>query len=134
MDRAQLPLSLVEVALGATLILGVALGFALGTPAPETQAPQLDAYAEDTATILANEPPRHEGASRLREIVASDAAFARERASLERRIDRILPANVLFHVRTPHGTAGTPLPRGRTTGTATVPTGAGPVRIEVWYA
>ncbi|MBX0322046.1 hypothetical protein EGH21_03265 [Halomicroarcula sp. F13] len=134
MYRAQLPLSLVEVALGAVLILGVALGFALGTPAPETRAPQLEAYAADTATILANEPPRHDGATRLREVVASERAFERERDALERRVARILPENVLFHVETPHGSVGTPVPRRFTTGTATVPTGFGTVRIEVWYA
>lgn len=131
MRRAQLPLSLIEVALGAVLILGVALGFALGTPAPETSAPQLEAYAEDTATILANEPPRHDGATRLQEVVAGERAFDRERQTLERRVARILPENVLFHVETPHGSAGTPVPRRVTTGTATIPTGYGTVRDEL---
>lgn len=134
MHRAQLPLSLVEVALGATLILGVALGFALAAPAPDTRGPQLSAYAEDTATILQTDPARHDGATRLGEIVASERAFDRERGELERRVERILPANVLFNVRTPYGTVGTPVPRRTTTGTATVPTSSGTVRIEVWYA
>jgi hypothetical protein len=133
MARAQLPLSLVEVALGATLILGVALGFALATPAPDTRGPQLSAYAEDTATILQNDPARHDGRTRLGEVVASQQSFERERDSLERRVERILPANVLFNVRTPHGSVGTPVPRRTTTGTATVPTGSGTIRIEVWY-
>lgn len=134
MPRAQLPLSLVEVALGATLILGVSLGFALGTPAPDTRGPQLSAYAEDTATLLQTDPARHNGTTRLGEIVSSERAFDRERAELERRVERILPANVLFSVRTPYGSVGTPIPKRTTTGTATVPTGAGTVRIEVWYA
>jgi hypothetical protein len=134
MHRGQLPLSLVEVALGSVLILGVAFGFALATPAPDTREPQLSAYAEDTATLLVSEPANHEGTTRLREVVASEASFDRERGSLERRVDRILPANVLFTVETPYGSVGTPVPREVTTGTATVPTGAGTVRIEVWYA
>ena len=134
MARAQLPLSLVEVALGATLILGVALGFALATPAPDTQGPQLSAYAEDTATVLQTDPARHNGTTRLGEVVASQRAFDRERANLKRRVERILPSNVLFNVGTPYGSVGTPVPRRTTTGTATVPTGAGTVRIEVWYA
>ncbi|QIO22043.1 hypothetical protein [Haloarcula sp. JP-L23] len=134
MRRAQLPLSLVEVALGAVLILGVALGFALGTPAPDTRVPQLEAYAEDTATILANEPPRHDRTTRLQEVVVSERAFERERHALDRRVARILPENVLFHVETPHGSVGTPVPGQMTTGTATVSTGSGTVRIEVWYA
>jgi hypothetical protein len=134
MRRAQLPLSLVEVALGSVLILGVALGFALGTPAPDTQTPQLDAYAEDTATILATEQPRHGRSTRLNEIAVSEAAFNRERAALDRRVGRILPDNVLYRVETPHGSVGTATPRGVPTGTATVPTGYGSVEIEVWYA
>jgi hypothetical protein len=134
MSRGQLPLSLVEVAIGTVLIFAVAFGFALGTPTPDTREPQLSAYAEDTATILANEPARHEKTTRLREIVADGESFEREQDTLERRVRRILPANVLFSVRTPHGSVGTAVPRGVTTGTATVPTGAGTVRIEVWYA
>jgi len=134
MRRAQLPLSLVEVAIGAVLILGVALGFALGTPAPDTREPQLSAYAEDTGTILQNEPASHEGTTRLQEVVADRQSFVRERDGLERRVAEILPANVLFSVQTPYGSVGTPTPRRVTTGTATVPTGAGTVRIEVWYA
>jgi len=134
MPRAQLPLSLVEVALGATLILGVALGFALATPTPDTRGPQLSAYAEDTATILQTDPARHNGTTRLGEVVASEESFDRERDSVARRVDRILPENVLFNVETPHGSVGTPVPRQVTTGTATVRTGAGTVRIEVWYA
>lgn len=134
MHRAQLPLSLVEVALGATLILGVALGFTLAAPVPDTRGTQLTAYAEDTATILQTDPARHNGTTRLREVATSQRAFDRESGSLERRVERILPANVLFRVRTPYGSVGTAVPRRTTTGTATVPTGAGTVRIEVWYA
>ncbi|MFC7019926.1 MULTISPECIES: DUF7262 family protein [Haloarcula] len=134
MPRAQLPLSLVEVALGAVLILGVALGFALGTPAPDTRTPQLTAYAEDTATVLANEAPRHGGTTRLGEVLRSEGAFERERGALERRVDRIVPANVMYRVVTPHGTVGFPKPEGVPTGTAMVSTGYGRVRIEVWYA
>ena len=134
MRRGQLPLSLVEVALGAALILGVTLGFALATPTPDTREPQLAAYAEDTATILVNEPASHSGSTRLREIISAEQSFTRERDSVERRVARILPENVLFNVRTPHGSVGTPVPRQLTTGTATIPTGSGTVRIEVWYA
>lgn len=134
MRRAQLPLSLVEAALGVVLILGVALGFALGTPAPDTQTQQLTAYAEDTATVLATEPPRHQGSTRLHEVVRTESAFEREETALDRRVGRILPENVLYHVATPHGTVGVPRPQGVSTGTATVATGYGTVRITVWYA
>jgi len=133
MHRAQLPLSLVEVALGSVLILSVALGFALGTPAPDVQSAQLDAYAEDTATILSTEQPRHGRSTRLHEVAVSEAAFERERTALNRRVGRILPDNVLYRVETPHGAVGTAPPQGVPTGTATVPTGYGSVKIEVWY-
>lgn len=134
MRRGQLPLSLLEVAIGVVVILSLTLGFALGPPAADTRAPQLDAYATDVATVLANEQPRHGGPTRLREVVASQAAFDRERGALERRVERILPENVLFRVETPHGAVGLARPRQTVTGTAVVPTGAGQVRIEVWYA
>ena len=134
MRRAQLPLSLIEVALGAVLILGVALGFALGTPAPDTRTPQLTAYAEDAATILATDSPRHAGRTRLQEVVRSEAGFQREQAALERRVGRLLPENLLYRVETPHGDVGYAKPRAVATGVATVPTGYGRVRIEVWYA
>ena len=116
------------------MILSLTLGFALGPPAADTRAPQLEAYATDVATVLANEQPRHGGPTRLREVVASQAAFDRERGALERRVERILPENVLFRVETPHGAVGLARPRQTVTGTAVVPTGAGQVRIEVWYA
>ncbi|PSP93414.1 hypothetical protein BRC91_09925 [Halobacteriales archaeon QS_4_62_28] len=134
MDRAQLPVSLLEAALGVVVILGIALGFALGVPAPPTREPQLDAYAEDAVTLLATEPPQHRNTTRLTEIVASEGAFQREQGTIRDRTDRILPDNVMFRVETPHGAVGIPRPGGITTGTATVTTVEGPVTIRVWYA
>lgn len=133
MARGQLPLSLLEVAIGIVLVLGVTFGFALGVPSPDTREPQLDAYAEDTATILTNEQPRHGGATRLAEVVGSASAFDRERGALRERVDRILPHNLLFRVETPHGAVGYHLPNGVATGQATVTTTAGAVTIRVWY-
>lgn len=133
MRRGQLPLSLLEVAIGVVLLLSVTLGFALGVAPAETRATQLDAYATDVGTILANEQPRHNGSTRLQEVVASNESFTRERGALERRVRRILPANVLFRVETPYGAVGSAQPRETVTGTAVFPTGSGRVRIEVWY-
>ncbi|MEF8774130.1 MAG: hypothetical protein V5A23_09825 [Halobacteriales archaeon] len=132
--RGQLSLSTVEAAVGVVLILGVAVGFALGVPAPDGRAAQLDAYARDAATVLSGEPPRHGGATRLSELTRSASSFDRERAALRRRVDRILPDNLLFRVTTPHGSVGFRTPAGATVGTATVTTAGGEVRIEVWYA
>lgn len=133
MDRGQLPLSLLEVAIGIVLVLGVVLGFALGVPSADTREPQLDAYAEDAATILSNEQPRHGGATRLSEVVRSDEAFQRERGALRDRVDRILPDNLLFRVETPHADVGYQVPSGVATGRATLTTTAGAVTIRVWY-
>ncbi len=133
MDRGQLPLSLLEAAIGVVLVLGVTLGFALGVPAADTREPQLDAYAGDAATILSNEPPRHGGATRLAEIAASEPSFQRERAALRDRVDGILPDNLMFRVETPHGAVGYPVPGDAPTGRSTVTTGDGPVTIRVWY-
>ena len=134
MPRAQLSLPAVEAALGVVLVLGVAMGFALPVHQPTGREAQLDAYARDTTTVLAGEPPRHGGTSRLAEVVSSPAAFQRERKALDRRVERILPDNLLFRVVTPHGTVGFRRPDGVALGVADVATASGTVRIEVWYA
>lgn len=136
MCRAQASITAVEAALGILLLFGVTFGFALGVPDDEprqTQA-QLDTYAGDAATLLANEPPRHGDQTRLAEVTASADAFERERDALERRVDRILPPNLLFRVETPHGAVGYPIPDTVRTGAATVLTVNGEVTVRVWYA
>ena len=133
MDRGQLPISLLEVAIGVVLVFGVAMGFALGVPSPDTREPQLDAYASDAATILSAESPRHGGTSRLAEVAESPSSFQRERGALRVRVDRILPDNLMFRVETPHGAVGYAVPRGVATGRATVTTGGGAVTVRVWY-
>lgn len=134
MPRGQLSLPAIEAALGVVLILGVTVGFALSVHQPSGRDAQLDAYARDTATVLAGDPPRHGGASRLSEVVRSPASFQRERRSLERRVERIVPDNLMFRVVTPHGAVGFRRPDSVTFGIASVTTVHGDVRIEVWYA
>jgi hypothetical protein len=133
MRRGQLPLSLVEAAVGVVLVLAVASGFAFGVPTPDDRTAQLDAYADDAATVLATEPPRHGGTTRLAEVARSEASFDRERAALDRRVDRILPDSVMYRVETPHGAVGFPVPSGVPVGSRTVATGYGRVTIRVWY-
>lgn len=134
MSRGQLSLPVVEAALGVILVLGVAMGFALSVHQPTGRDAQLDAYARDTGAVLAGEPPRHDGETRLSEVVSSPAAFQRERGALEHRVERILADNLLFRVVTPHGTVGYRRPDGVSIGVATITTAAGDLRIEVWYA
>jgi len=132
-DRAQLPMPAVEGALAVLLVLGVVAGFALGVSQPDgTQ--QLDAYAEDAATILSQEPPRHRGGTRLAEVMRSAETFERERDALDRRVARILPDNVMFRVETPYGRVGHRKPARVATGAATVTTRHGDLTIRVWYA
>lgn len=133
-DRGQLSMPVVEAAAGVLLVFGVVGTFALGVPPADTRQPQLDAYARDAATVLAGEPPRHQGATRLSEVVRSNRSFERERGALRRRVDRILPDNLLFRVATPHGSVGFRRPPGTSVGSATVTTVHGDVRIRVWYA
>lgn len=133
MRRGQLSLSIVEAGIGVVFVLAVTMGFALGVPTPDTAAPQLDAYAEDTATVLANEPPRHGGETRLAEVTHSAAAFQRERDALQRRVDRLLEDNLMYRIETPHGAVGYSRPANAPTGHATVPTAGGEVTIWVWY-
>jgi len=124
----------VEGALAVVLVLGIAAGFALGVPQPDRSDAQLDAYAEDAATILGSEPPRHRGGTRLAELSRSAEAFERERDAFARRVTRILPDNLMYRVETPHGRVGQPRPDGVATGIATVPTRHGRVTVRVWYA
>ena len=133
-DRGQLSLSAVEAAIGVLLLFAATATFALGVPDPGTDGAQLDASAEDAATVLSREPPRHAGATRLSEVSRSQEAFEREREALSRRVERILPENLMFRVVTPHGAIGFQRPTDAPTGSATVPTLSGRVAIWVWYA
>lgn len=133
-DRGQLSLSAIEAGIGILLVFAVAATFGLGVPDPGVESAQLDRYAEDASDVLATEPPRHGSTTRLAEVAASPERFERERAALERRVDRILPDNLLFQVETPHGTVGYPRPDGVPIGDAVVPTTNGRIIIRVWYA
>ncbi|MFB6069137.1 MAG: hypothetical protein ABEJ90_04340 [Halobacterium sp.] len=133
--RGQLSLPVVEAGVGVLFVVAVATAFAFGTPAGGVpRDAQLNAYAQDAATVLANEPPQHGASTRLAEVAASRAAFERESDALERRVGRILPDNLLYRVVTPHGAVGFVRPSNVPAGRATVPTGSGRVTIWVWYA
>ncbi|MFC7156310.1 hypothetical protein ACFQPA_12740 [Halomarina halobia] len=134
MARGQLSLSVVEAGVGAVLVLAVTTGFVLGVPSPDVREAQLDAYANDAATVLSNEPPRHGGTTRLAEVARSPDAFDRERAALQRRVERLLPDNLAYRVSTPHGSVGYRKPAGVAVGLARVTTAHGEVTIRVWYA
>lgn len=133
MDRGQLPLSLLEVAVGVVLILSLVATLALGVPTPDTSERQLDTYAEDALTLLANEPPEHAEATRLSEMLTSPTSFDRERETLDRRIDRILPDNLMYRLETAYGTVGYEMPAAVTEGRATATTAHGSVTLRVWY-
>ncbi|WP_232687310.1 DUF7262 family protein [Halobacterium zhouii] len=135
-SRGQVSLTVVEAGVGVLFVVAVASAFAFGAPGTGvTRNAQLDAYASDAATVLANEPPRHDGATRLAEVAAPNDEFDRgERDALERRVDRILPDNLLFRVSTPNGAVGHVRPSNARVGVARVPTGYGVVTIWVWYA
>lgn len=132
--RGQLSLSAVEASIGVVFVLAVAASFGLGLPQADTAESQLDAYATDATTVLSSEPPRHTGSTRLSEVARSEASFAREKAALDRRVDRILPANLMYRVRTPHGSIGYRRPTGVPVGESTVTTLSGEVTMWVWYA
>lgn len=132
MDKAQLSMSIIEAGIGVILIFAVTMGFALGVPTPDTETPQLNAYAGDVATVLANEPPRHGGETRLDEVVTADAT-EREYSALEARIERILDDNLMYRLELPFGTVGYDRPSSRPAGRATVPTTEGEVAVWIWY-
>lgn len=133
-SRAQLSLSAVEAGIGVVFVLAVVASFGVALPEAGAHEAQLDAYATDSITVLASEPPRHGGVTRLSEVSASPSTFERESSSLERRVRRIVPENVLFRLRTPHGSVGFRKPTGVPVGQATTTTVNGDVTIWVWYA
>jgi hypothetical protein len=134
-ERGQASITALEATLGVLLVLSVTFTFALGVPDGETERAQvqLDIYAADAATLLSNEPPRHQDQTRLAEVVESEDSFTRERAELERRVERILPENVMFRLEAAYGTTGHPLPDDVPTGEATMLTTNGEVTLRVWY-
>jgi len=134
--RGQASITALEAGLGVLLLTSVLFTFALGVSEGEQRQreTQLDTYADDVATLLANEPPRHGEQTRLAEVTASPEAFEREKDELERRIERILPDNLMFRVETAYGTVGHPLPADVSTGETTILTTNGDVTLRVWYA
>ena len=134
-NRGQASITVIEAGIGVLLILSVLFTFALGAPQGESESvqAQLEVYATDATTLLANEPPRHGDQTRLSELTASEAAFEREKDELERRVERILPDNVMFRLETNYGAVGYPLPADVPTGDATVLTTNGEVTLRVWY-
>ncbi len=133
-ERGQLSLPVLEAAIGILLVLATLSTFALAPTDPATEEAQLDRYATDAGRALTGEAPRHGEATRLSEVAASERAFERERDALERRVDRILPDNLLFRVETPHGAVGYDPPANAPVGVERVPTTGGTVVIRVWYA
>jgi len=134
-ERAQLSLPVVEAGIGVLFVVAVATAFAFGVPeVGVSRHAQIDAYAQDAATVLGNEAPSHGESTRLAEVAASEDAFDREADALERRVDRILPDNLMYRVETPHGAVGFVRPSNVAVGVAHVPTGSGRVTVWVWYA
>lgn len=135
MNRGQASITAIEAVIGVLLLMSVTLAFAVGMPGGEdakTEA-QLELYADDAATLLTNEPPRHGDLTRVTEITRSEGAFDRERDALEQRIDRILPDNLMYRLETEYGAVGYPLPADVQTGEATILTPHGEVTLRVWY-
>lgn len=132
-SRGQLSMPVIEAGVGVVLILSLAGLLALGTPAPQADDPQLEVYAEDVAMVLAEEPPRHGGTTRLDELTRSQTSFEREAPALERRVETLVPENMLYRIETPHGAVGFERPAGAVTGAAVVTTQHGEVRVEVWH-
>jgi len=131
MRRGQLSLSVVEAGVGVLVVFAVTVTFVVGVQPPDADARQLDVYADDAATLLANEPA---GGPGLDYAVATEAAFRTHSDALGDRVEALLPPNVLYRVETPRGAVGYPRPGGVQAGAATVTTPNGTVTVWTWYA
>lgn len=128
-SRAQLSLSLLEVAIGVLVVFAVLSGIILGVPGSESRDTQLDTYAHDVAIIL-EDPSVQQRPSAL---AASPSAFEQGREALRARLDGLLSENLMARIETPHGAVGYRSPSDTPVGRATIPTPNGSVRILVWY-
>ncbi|MFA9515646.1 hypothetical protein ACERIT_00240 [Halopenitus sp. H-Gu1] len=132
-SRGQLSLSSVEAAIGVVLVLGVAMTFGIALPDAGTREAQLDAYAADVGTLLANERGAEGEPAPLGTAIASGESFAAEREPLSKRADDLVPDRLQYRIVTPHGSVGMAPPRGATVGHASVLTRNGIVRVAVWH-
>ncbi len=133
MSKGQLSLPVIEGAIGVIFLIAIVFTIAAGGATAAPAEPQLDAYASDTANLLAHSLPQHAGQTRIGEITNEEALKA-EREVLKQRIDRILPAHLLFRVETQAGAIGFERPRDTPTGSARLYTQGGPVAVQVWFA
>ncbi|MFB6155362.1 MAG: hypothetical protein ABEJ22_05655 [Haloferacaceae archaeon] len=132
--RGQLSLSVVEVTVGLVLVATVAAGFGVGVPAPDVERAQLDRYAADAGTLLADDPAPSGDGSLLAVASRTPEGFAATSGALDNRTAELLPGSVLYRVETPQGAVGYRPPDGIPVGRASVPTLAGTVTVRVWYA
>lgn len=131
--RGQLSLPVVEAAVGVVLVVGVTAAFAVAVPGPNRERAQLERYAGDTATTLAETPADEGEGPFLARALASPSAFQRARPRLRNRSTAAVPGSVRVRVETPRGAVGPPRPPSRPAGRATATTVRGPVRVVVWY-
>jgi hypothetical protein len=132
-SRGQLSLPVVEAVVGVALVLGLAAAFAVGVPGPATERAQLERYADDAATTLADAPAAGGEGPLLARALASRTAFRDARSVLRNRTTGALPGSVRARLETPRGSLGPPSPPDAPAGRATVTTVHGPVRVVVWY-
>lgn len=127
-SRAQLSLSVLEVAIGVLVVFAMLTGIILGVPTPE-RGTQLDTYARDTATLLEDPAAPHRPSA----LTASPSAFEQGQDALRARLEELLSENLMARIETPHGTIGYRAPPDAPIGRATIPTPNGSVQILVWY-
>lgn len=128
-SRAQLSLSVLEVAIGVLVVFAVLSGIILGVPTPEHRGTQLDTYARDTAILLEDPAAPHRPSA----LTASPSAFEQGQKALRARLEGLLSENLMARIESPHGTIGYRAPPDAPIGRATIPTPNGSVQILVWY-
>jgi hypothetical protein len=131
--RGQLSLPVVEAVVGVALVVGLTAAFAVSVPGPATERAQLERYADDAGTTLADAPAPGGSGPLLAAALSSPDAFDDARPALRERTTGALPGAVRVRLDTPRGSVGPPRPPDVPAGRATVTTVRGPVRVVVWY-
>ena len=117
-ERGQVSLSLVEAVVGLLVVLAAATTFLVGLPDAGAESEELDVLAADGLAALGATPPTEDGASRLSALARARGTFTQEARPTDDQLRALYPETVRYHLETPHGTVGTPVPPSRTFGQA----------------
>ncbi|QZA87477.1 hypothetical protein K0C01_06515 [Salinarchaeum sp. IM2453] len=129
-NRGRLSIPMLEVGIGILLIFSILTLITINFLGTGTEGPQLEIYADDTATVIA--ATGGENTTAIGHIDSQDT-FEQQREDIDKRISSMLPEQVKYYVKTPYGTVGDIPPPRADVGTATQVTPHGEIEVNIYY-